>query len=87
MHKDHQILKAGSRSGELVGTCRFAKALYRQALALEGLQQSQNALEAMLAAQKQLPHDVQASTTASAPPTQHHHQITYTYHRACSGCP
>lgn len=51
---------------ELVGNRRFAKALYRQALALEGLQQCQNALEAMLAAQKQLPHDVQASTTASA---------------------
>lgn len=58
-------------SGELVGTRRFAKALYRRGLALEGLRQSQNALEAMLTAQKQLPHDVQASTTASAPLTQH----------------
>ena len=71
---------------ELLCSLRFTKALYRQALALEGLQQSQNALEAMLAAQKQLPHDVQASIMASVCLIQHVNCPTYSQYQSLSCC-
>ena len=47
--------------------CRFTKALFRKALALEGMQQLRPALEAMLQAQEQEPKDTQASGICQGP--------------------
>lgn len=74
-----KILKSGLVPDQILYSHRFPKALYRQALALEGLQQRQNALEVMILAQKQLPQDVQASSVASTTFVQHVIWLSHTH--------